>query len=405
MPDSSPHAAGIEFALLLGEALHRYGTPAHRLEATLTLVCERLGIESRFVATPTALFASFGPASAMQSTMVRVEPGDMDLGKLAELDTVSDAVAHSRMSVTEGALSIGHILASPPPYLPFMTLISYGVAAASTARLLGGGWREIAVATASSLIIGVLSALSSPFRSVARVVDAVGALASSALATLAAVYWAPVSVSVATLSGVVVLLPGLSLTVAMNELANRHLISGTAKLMNALLTFLKLGFGVALGSRLGTFLPPVPELAAAPMLPLWTEPAALVLLTAAVCVLLKARPRDFGYISVAGALGYLAARWGTSGFGLELGAFFGTLILGAVSNALARWRNAPSVVTVVPGLILLVPGSVGFRSLESLLQRDVLAGVGTGFTMVMVAVGLVAGLLFANALVPSRRVL
>jgi uncharacterized membrane protein YjjB (DUF3815 family) len=60
---------------------------------------------------------------------------------------------------------------------------------------------------------------------------------------------------------------------------------------------------------------------------------------------------------------------------------------------------------VVPGLMLLVPGSVGFRSLASLLERDVVAGVDTAFSMLMVAVALVAGLLSANALVPPRKVL
>lgn len=55
--------------------------------------------------------------------------------------------------------------------------------------------------------------------------------------------------------------------------------------------------------------------------------------------------------------------------------------------------------------MVLVPGSIGFRSMESLLARDVLAGVDTAFSMLMVAVALVAGLLFANALVQPRKAL
>ncbi|MFP2902117.1 threonine/serine exporter family protein, partial [Corallococcus sp. 4LFB] len=86
-------------------------------------------------------------------------------------------------------------------------------------------------------------------------------------------------------------------------------------------------------------------------------------------------------------------------------AFAGALLLGVGSNALARLRNRPAVTTVVPGLMLLVPGSVGFRSLASLLERDVVAGVDTAFSMLMVAVALAAGLLSANAIMPSRKVL
>ena len=79
--------------------------------------------------------------------------------------------------------------------------------------------------------------------------------------------------------------------------------------------------------------------------------------------------------------------------------------MGLVTNLLAWMRNRPAVITLVPAIMLLVPGSIGFRSMESLLARDVLAGVDTAFSMLMVAVALVAGLLFANALVQPRKVL
>jgi uncharacterized membrane protein YjjB (DUF3815 family) len=61
------------------------------------------------------------------------------------------------------------------------------------------------------------------------------------------------------------------------------------------------------------------------------------------------------------------------------------------------------VVTQVPAILLLVPGSVGYRSLTSLVERDVLFGVETAFRMVLVTVALAAGLLVARALVPARR--
>jgi uncharacterized membrane protein YjjB (DUF3815 family) len=56
-------------------------------------------------------------------------------------------------------------------------------------------------------------------------------------------------------------------------------------------------------------------------------------------------------------------------------------------------------------MLLLVPGSVGFRSLHALLQHDVLSGIETGFAMALVAVSLVTGLFLANLVFPSRRLL
>jgi uncharacterized membrane protein YjjB (DUF3815 family) len=57
----------------------------------------------------------------------------------------------------------------------------------------------------------------------------------------------------------------------------------------------------------------------------------------------------------------------------------------------------------VPAVLLLVPGSMGFRGVSALLGRDTLSGVGTLFEMFVVAIAIVAGLLVANAVVSPRR--
>ncbi|WP_317987987.1 threonine/serine exporter family protein [Hyalangium gracile] len=400
-----PPGPVVGFILRLGQALHQYGTPAHRLEEQLRQVSERFGVEARFFSTPTSIFASFGRPEALQTSLIRVEPGEMDLERLTLLDALAQEVIHGRLAPDQGAQRVEFILQSPVRYGRLITLLCWTVAAGAAARLFGGGAREIGVAALSSLAIGVLDQLTHRNLRASRVLEPVAALMASALAVAAASVLGPMSIQVATLSGLIVLLPGLGLTVAINELATRHLISGTSRLTGAALVFLQLTFGVALGQRLAELLPvPATVLPASP-LPFWTAVAALVVAALAVSVLFRARPEDIGWIVAAGALAFGGARLGTRGLGAELGAFVGALALGMASNLLARARNRPAVVTIVPGMMLLVPGSLGFRSLESLLARDVVSGVGTAFSMLLVAVAIAAGLLFANALVPPRRVL
>ncbi|MCP3098073.1 threonine/serine exporter family protein [Myxococcus sp. K15C18031901] len=405
----SPHpplpGPAVAFALRLGEALHRYGTPAHRLEGLMQRVSERLGLEGRFFSTPTSLFASFGPPESLRTCLIRVEPGDMDLERLTLLDILADDVIHARLTPEEGALRVEAILARPPRFGPTLQVVCWALAGAAGARLFGGGLREMAVAMVSSLLIGMLSELTQRQPTTARVLEPVAAILSSALAVLATSVVGPLQVQVATLAGLIVLLPGLTLTVALNELATRNLISGTSRLTGAAVVFLQLGFGVALGSRLSVVLPPPAILPPPEPLPAWTQGLALAIAGLAIGVLFRARPRDWGWIAAAGTFAFTGARYGSELLGPQLGAFVGALLLGIGGNVLARLRNKPSVTVVVPGLMLLVPGSVGFRSLSSLLERDVVAGVDTAFNMLMVAVALVAGLLSANALVPPRKVL
>ena len=75
----------------------------------------------------------------------------------------------------------------------------------------------------------------------------------------------------------------------------------------------------------------------------------------------------------------------------------------ALSNAYGRWKNRPGALVRVPGIILLVPGSMAFKSLGFVMERDVFLGVDTAFTLITALIALVAGLLFGNLLLPSRR--
>ncbi|XXF79625.1 threonine/serine exporter family protein [Myxococcaceae bacterium GXIMD 01537] len=400
-----PPGPAVEFTLRLGQALHRYGTPAHRLEEQMRLVSHRLGLEARFFSTPTSIFASFGPPEALRTSLIRVQPGEMDLGRLSELDALAEAVIRRHITPEEGADRVEAILAKPHRYGPALLLLCWMLAGAAGARLFGGGVREILAAGLSSLAIGVLDQFTRRHPTTSHMLEPVAAVLASALAVVAANLFGPLSVKVATLAGLIVLLPGYTLTVSINELATRNLISGTSRLTGAAIVFLQLGFGVALGSRLSEVLPVPPVASLPPVLPPWTEVLALAVMTFAVSVLFRARPRDSGWIALAGVVAYSGARIGGGLLGPELGAFVGALLLGIASNLLATLRNRPSIVTVVPGIMLLVPGSIGFRSLESLLARDVVAGVDTAFKMLMVAVSLVAGLLVANAVAPTSKVL
>jgi uncharacterized membrane protein YjjP (DUF1212 family) len=72
--------------------------------------------------------------------------------------------------------------------------------------------------------------------------------------------------------GIITLLPGLTVTVAMTELASRHLSSGSVRLSAAFIVFASMAFGVALGTTVVTELHGGPvHAAAATALPAWAR--------------------------------------------------------------------------------------------------------------------------------------
>jgi uncharacterized membrane protein YjjB (DUF3815 family) len=231
----------------------------------------------------------------------------------------------------------------------------------------------------------------------------VAAFVAGVTACAAAVLLPPTSLFIATCGGLIILLPGLTLTTAISELATRHLASGTARMMAAMMLFLSIGFGLAVGLKAGAAIFGVPPEVSPIPLPWWTLAVALLVAPLGFIVLFQAHPRDAGWIVAICALAFACARAGSETMGIAIGAFTGALAVGVASGAHSRWRNRPALVTATPGTLMLVPGSFGFRSITDMLAQDPVQGLQTAFTMILTAVALVTGLLMARLLVPRRR--
>ena len=397
-----PDPAAVAFVLQLGRALHCAGYSAQRLEDRLGAIADRLGlVNAQFFSTPTSIMASFGPVGRQRTHMLRVEPGDVDLGMLATLEQVALDVAQGRTPLADGVVAITRIGAAPPRYRPGLTTLSYGVVSGAATQFLGGGLREVTVAALLGFGLGLLALVTARRPRLGRVFEPVAAFLVSAGAIALAQVVQPVSVLVATLGGLIILLPGLTLTVAMSELATRNLASGTARLSGAFITFLSIAFGVALGNRVGGAVFGAVQAVPISPLPGWAAALAVVAAGLGFVVALRAAPRDAPWIVAIGGLGVLGGRLGSATLGVELGTFTGALAVGLASSAYERYMRRPGAVVQVPGILLLVPGSVGFRGLTSLLERQAVVGIETIFSMILTAVALVAGLLVAGVLAPE----
>ncbi|GMV41206.1 MAG: hypothetical protein AMXMBFR64_29220 [Myxococcales bacterium] len=402
---TTPDPAAVDFALKLARALHVHGAPAHRLEEAMTLVTGQLGMEGQFFSTPTSLLAGFGPLGEQRTYLLRVDPGGVDLEKQALLHDVVTEFSARRIDPDEASARIDAIEAAEPRYGAMTEILCAGLASGCAAVFFGGGVAEVSVGAGIGLMVGLIRIVATRWRSLGPIHEGVGALLAALLAALADHVAGPVSVPVSVLAGLVMLLPGLTLTTAMTELATRNLASGTARLASATVTFLMLGFGVALGTRLAELVAGVGVALEPDALPSWASPVALGLAPLVFAVLFRVLPRDIPWVLCGGFLAFYTARGGSALLGAELGLFLATLTLGLAANVWSRALERPSAVGVVPGMILLVPGSVGYRSLTSLMQDDVVGGVQTAFTVSQMAVALAAGLLVANALVAPRRAL
>ena len=404
---SGPDAVG--FILRLGRALHNAGFTAHRLEATLSDVSRKLGLEAQFFSTPTSIMAAFGPPDAQRTHLIRAEPGSTNLSHLAGLDRIARDVMYGTLGPVEGTRRIDALLSAPPRWGPRPLLAAFVLVSVAVASFLHVGVADLFGAAILGLMCGTI-VLRSGTR--AEWIDIEEPLSAFLVATVAQLFAAVTDSGAGyamTVAGLVVLLPGMAFTTGLIELSTRHLASGTARLSGALVTFLGLGFGVALGTKLGAavgdwlVLQHIVLHVANSALPWWVEGLGVLIAPLCFTVLLQADGKQAPWIVLAAAAAYLTSRFAGRAMGEELGAFLGALMVSAGSTFIARRRDTTPIVTIVPGLLILVPGSIGLRSVTSFSQQKVVTGVETAFKVALIGVSLAAGVLAGRALTGALR--
>jgi len=405
----APLKVRIGFVVDLAARLHEYGTAAPRLEDVINLVSARLGIVCNVLSTPTSIVMSFSdPAReddlAEMTQVVRLPPGSVDLKRLCQVDEIADQVIDGKLDLAAGRRRLREFRRRDrsPAYRAW-TVASYAISAASIAAVLHTGWIGVAAAALIGALIGVINLLALDRPNIAAASDALSALIATAIATLVAVYVAPIALRSVVIASLIVLMPGLTLTTAVRELSSQHLISGTARMMGAMATLLKLAFGTVAATQLFALLGIVPPQGGEAPVPRWTEWVAVFAAAFAFAVLFRSPRRYVPVVVASVVLGYVCTQVGGAYVAPAFGVFLGSLVIGAASNLFARVAQRPGALVREPGIILLVPGSVGFRTLSFVFERDVLLGLDTAISLVTLLVSIVAGLLFGDLLVPPRR--
>ena len=406
---TSTYAQRIAFVCETAGRLHSYGTTAQRLEGAVVALATRLGLACEPWSNPTGLILSFSdparPLGASDTTrVIRLAPGDNDLYKLGESDRIAEAVADGAMSIAQGHTALRALDRKPSLRWRITQLIAFALASGAVAGLWRLPWLDIATATFIGLLIGVQSILNEQRPRLREASDAVSALMAGMVAVLVSNFIQPLNLNSVVIASLVVLLPGLTLTNAVNELTSGHLVSGTARFAGAIATILKLTVGTLIALTLAQLIGLYTEVRASRPQPDWVEWSSLVLVAYAFAVLFKAHRRDYGWVMAAAICGYLISRYAGQAWGSPVGIFLSALTLTAAGNAFARWANKPGAIIRVPGIIMLVPGSNSLRGVMSLMQQqDVVVGNSALLAVTNIVMALIAGLLFGNLLLPARK--
>jgi len=395
------------FVIKLGKVLHACGATSHRVERHLTNVTHLLGLKGSFLVSPTTFTCAFWEEDELDQFIhiERVNPGDDNLGRLWEVDHLVESIASGRTSFETGLAELDRLSLSPANYSFAMDAASWVLTGASFAALLSTNPHDVVVSAAISLLIFLLAKLSGNNPQIGPLQPILAPFVAGIVAAFVASCGWALNVPFVILSSIIFYIPGLALTAALSEIASRDLVSGSSRLVDAVMLLFKIFFGAALGMAVARLFWEVSPVTALPaILPAWKTGPALLGLSLGLTVAFNIPWRKAGWGLISAVIAFAVAEAGTARFDMIAGVFLGAMAVGLYSNLFARLTKAPSSVLVTQGIVLLVPGSKTFMILNSWVSgQDILPGVSSLSQALMTFIALVTGLLFANALLPANK--
>lgn len=391
------------FVAQMARELHRAGVASDQLERTITAISGVLGLQVEIFALPTNVTLAIGERHAQQIVMLRMSPGRVNLRRLALLNEIFDDLQSGAIQLHDAIAQLRGLDTRCPPPPVYMTILALASVAVGVAVLLGGGVHELIVAALIGMSTGALSYFTTRNAVMDRLFEVFAAFVATLIVAAYTHYAHPVNLYISIVAGVVVLLPGYSLTLALHELANQDLIAGTARLGRVFAILLSLGCGAFLGfAVVGSAFGHTADVQPHPVgTAFWI--VAILLLSFGLSVDLDARFRDFAWVLLASIVAL-----GTSyAFGKVPGAhqvapFLASLICGLVANGGAKFLRVPQPVFLIPALHVLVPGSLSYQSVLWVVSENNYADAATlAVNALIAAILIVAGLLLSQLIVPG----
>ena len=120
-------------------------------------------------------------------------------------------------------------------------------------------------------------------------------------------------------------------------------------------------------------------------------------------MLFSVRRKEFHFAMLAAILSYVVSRVGVAAGGLEFGVLLASMSVAVLSNLYGRVFKQSGALIRVPGVILLVPGTIGYHGATALFLDGGANLTDTTLLALRLLISLVGGLLFGNTLLPPRR--
>ncbi|MCQ2109983.1 MAG: threonine/serine exporter family protein [Bacteroidaceae bacterium] len=207
---------------------------------------------------------------------------------------------------------------------------------------------------------------------------------------------------------IILLIPGVAFTNGIRDLAGQDYLAGSARLLDAIMTFLCIAIGVSVTLMADSYIEGgVIQLTGQTYDPFILKmPCQLICAfvgTFAFAAIYGIERREYAASGIVGTLGWLG--FYISYFRFECSSaeatFVATLTIAAASRLFAVWRKRPSTIYIISGMLPLVPGAGIYWTTYYLMCQQFSDGLMAGFNSIKVCIAITLGIIIVSE-IPIR---
>lgn len=406
-----PDEEVLDLALMAGHILLENGAEIYRVEETIDRICGYYGVnsENAFVLS-NGIFLTAG--SARESFFAKVQHipvSGTHLNKVAAVNQLSREIVEGKHTIQDAYRILEEIRTMPGKKRWMQTLAS-GVGSAAFCIFFGGTFGDSLAAFAAGICLYLYVLwLSTPHLS-----KIVGNIGGGALVTVVCclLYLMGVgeNLNFMMIGTIMPLVPGVAFTNSIRDVADGDYISGSVRMLDALLVFFCIAIGVGIGFSLISLVPGSGTLQEMGQLAensgsgpmggmeifgqLAKEILSAVIGTVSFSVLFGV-PREYypycGFIGGAGWLVYCLAELFLPGSGP---CFAATAVVILLSRTAAVMKRCPVTIFLIAGIFPLVPGAGVYWTVYHIVMEELFLAVSTGYLAMKEAIAIVMGIVF-----------
>ncbi|AEG18903.1 threonine/serine exporter family protein [Methanobacterium paludis] len=396
----------LEFLMALGKALISAGISVVDITSILERIACAYKVKAEVLIFPTVLLVKLGETESAPLSASNQKPGLIPLNQVSEIYKLIYQAENAEISPEDGKKRLKQILTEKHRFGSIGTIIGYTLFSIGIGMLMRFSPEQILVSGAFGVIVAFLILFGENQTKVSLLLPVIAALIVSSLFFLGMKEGFLTGTFIMLIPALAYFLPGAILTTGMFELASGEIISGASRVISGAAILLLLLFGLIVGLEIaGLPLQQLMFISPSNTSIWWIPYIGVLVFGVGMYLFMSIERRDMPWIILILYIAFMGEQVGNHFVGGFFGGFLGSLLMAVSGTLTERYdHGTPGFISILPAFWILVPGSLGFISLASLVGQNYPAAINNALLVTMTIVAISLGLLVGRVLTEPLKV-